>query len=218
MKHPNQKSLVQIARERISHYGADKAEVRHLLAGILDGDVPKKTVEMLADIPLRELSKMTVEEICQYNGLGPTEALRITLAFELGRRCLSENMDDAAVVKSPEDAVNLLKDMQLLEQEHFRVVLLNTKNKVIKVLEVGIGTISQVIISPRETFKLAVRQNASSIIVAHNHPSGDPTPSPEDIQITKRLVEAGKIMGITVIDHIIIGSSCWTSMKSKGLI
>lgn len=218
MKYSNQRNLALLAREKISVYGADKVEVKHILAGLLDGDVPKQIIENLADLPLEEMAKMTVDELCQFEGLGPTKALRILLAIEHGRRCLKERQTSITEVRSPEDVVKLLDDMRFLEQEHFRIVMLNVKYKLIKVSEISIGILDACHVHPREIFKNAIRCNACSIILAHNHPSGDPTPSREDIAITKRLVEAGELLGINVFDHIIIGNPSFVSLKSKGLI
>lgn len=218
MKYSNQRNLAQLARERISLYGSDKVEVKHILAGLLDGDVPKQTIENLADIPLEEMAKMTVEEICQFEGLGPTRALRLLLAIELGRRCLRERQASITEVRTPEDVVKLLDDMRFMEQEHFRIIVLNNKSKLIKISEISIGTINYTIVHPREIFKNAIRCNACAIILAHNHPSGDPTPSREDIAITKRLKEAGELIGIDVLDHIIISNPRWVSLNQQGLI
>ena len=117
------------------------------------------------------------------------------------------------------DAARLLRpDLEVLDREHFVVMMLDTKNKVIGLNTVAIGTVDSAIVSPRETFKPALLANATSIIVAHNHPSGDPTPSPEDIAVTRDLVEAGRLLGVQVLDHLIIGEDRFVSLKDKGLM
>lgn len=111
-----------------------------------------------------------------------------------------------------------MDDMKFLNKEHFRVILLNTKNQIISIEEISIGNLNSSIVHPREVFNIAIRRSANSIILVHNHPSGDSTPSTEDINITRRLIEAGNIIGIKVLDHIIIGDNNYTSLKQKNII
>jgi DNA repair protein RadC len=134
----------------------------------------------------------------------------------LGRRLLVTSPDARPQITSPTDAANLLMlEMGHLEQEHLRTVLLDTKNRVLETPTVYIGNVNASIIRAAEIFKNAIRANAAALIVAHNHPSGDPTPSPEDVQVTRSLVEAGKLLGIEVLDHIIIGRNQFISLKEK---
>lgn len=138
---------------------------------------------------------------------------------EISRRLYEAKPYEGARVTSPEVVFDILKNRSMhLEVEVFTAVLLDTKNQVKEVVEISSGTLNCCVVHPRDVFKAAIRRNCNSLIVSHNHPSGDPTPSSEDINITKRLVEAGNIIGIKVLDHIIIGNDTYTSLKEKGLI
>ena len=143
----------------------------------------------------------------------------LAAAFELARRIARSMPIERTTITSPLDAAALLlEEMRHLNQEHFVILLLNTKSQVIRKETITIGTLNSALVHPRELFKPAIRHSANSIIMAHNHPSGDPTPSTEDINITKSLVETGKLIGIQVLDHLVIGDNGYTSMKEKGLI
>ncbi len=161
----------------------------------------------------------TEEELLRVKGLTHNRIKMLKAASEVARRLYANPQYKNTFIKSPQDAANILiPEMRFLNQESFRVILLNIKCQVIDISEVSKGSLSSSIVHPRETFALAIKRYASSIIVAHNHPSGDPTPSSEDITITNRLVEAGNVIGIKVNDHIIIGSSRYLSFAEKGLI
>jgi DNA repair protein RadC len=139
-------------------------------------------------------------------------------AIELGRRISIASPEDRPRIQSPEDAANLLLyEMGSLEQEHLRVLLLNTRNECMQSVDVYRGSLNSSLIRIGEVFREAIRQNSAAIIVAHNHPSGDPTPSPEDIAVTRALVEAGKLVDIEVLDHLVIGQNRFVSLKAKGL-
>ena len=158
-----------------------------------------------------------MEELTDLKGIGQAKAVQIAAAVELGRRISNLSYDDRYVIRSPEDGANyVMNDMRLLTQEHFVCLYLNTKNQVIHRQTVFIGSLNASIVHPREVFKEAFRRSAASIICFHNHPSGDATPSREDIEVTKRLVECGKMIGIEILDHIIIGDKKYVSMKEKG--
>ena len=139
-------------------------------------------------------------------------------AMELGRRLVSLHPEDRATIHSPQDVFNLfLAEMGFLEQEHLRVVLLNTKNQVLGVREVYVGNVNSSIIRVSEVFRPAIRENCPAIIVVHNHPSGDPAPSPEDIEVTRQIASAGSLLDIELLDHLILGGQQFISMKEKGL-
>ncbi|WP_245243548.1 RadC family protein, partial [Mesobacillus selenatarsenatis] len=138
---------------------------------------------------------------------------------EIGRRIANHTLDERYVIRSPEDGAKyLMNDMRFLTQEHFVCLYLNTKNQVIHRQTIFIGSLNASIVHPREVFKEAVRRSAASVICVHNHPSGDPTPSREDIEVTKRLAESGKIVGIELLDHLIIGENKYVSLKEKGYV
>lgn len=167
---------------------------------------------------LRELAEATMVELTQIKGLGPVKAKSLLASIELARRLYTTSQDMSKQIKGPQDVADLVMgEMQHLDREHFKALLLNTKNRVIRIETISIGTLNSSSVHPRELFKNAVLYSAAAIILVHNHPSGDPTPSDQDIEITERLVEAGKLLGIEVLDHVIIGNS-FASMKQTGLL
>jgi DNA repair protein RadC len=150
--------------------------------------------------------------------LGEAKAAQLKAALELGRRLLAEQPEERVVVRSPQDVANLvLAEMSLFEEEHLRVVLLNTKNQVMAIPEVYRGSVNTSLIRVSEIFREAVRGNCPALVVVHNHPSGDPTPSTEDIRVTEQIVEAGKLLDIEVLDHLIIGQQRYISLKEQRL-
>lgn len=168
---------------------------------------------------LRGLSEATVNELVTIKGLGPRKASLLKASFELGKRLYCTKPEKPVSIRSPQDVADLvMPEMRYLDREHFRALLLNTKNHIIRVETISIGTLNTSTIHPRELFKPAIRFSAASIILVHNHPSGDSTPSREDIDVTRRLVEVGRILGIEVLDHVIIGDGVFTSFKEKGLL
>ena len=147
------------------------------------------------------------------------KAIHVLAAVEVGRRIASHTLEERYVIRSPEDGAKyLMNEMRFLTQEHFVCLYLNTKNQVIHKQTIFIGSLNASIVHPREVFKEAVRRSAASVICLHNHPSGDPTPSREDIEVTKRLAESGKIVGIELLDHLIIGENKYVSLKEKGYV
>jgi len=146
--------------------------------------------------------------------------VKLLASLELARRLYSSAaLDQPIIIQNPGDAAKLLMaEMRYLDREHFRIILLNTKNHVLAVETISIGSLSSSIVHPRECFSIAIKKKAATIILVHNHPSGNPTPSKEDQDVTKRLVEVGKLIGIDILDHIIIGDGTSVSMKEKGLI
>lgn len=168
---------------------------------------------------LEDLLDASVEELTEIKGIGERKAIQIKASLEFGRRLITSPPTSRPVIKQPEDAAKLLvPDMRYLDREHFRVMLLNTKNHVLAIETVSIGSLSATIVHPREVFLSAIRRSAAAIIVAHNHPSQNSRPSKEDIDITKRLMESGKIIGIDVLDHLVVGGNSWVSMRRDGLV
>jgi DNA repair protein RadC len=167
---------------------------------------------------LEGLHRCSIQELELQRGIGRVKAIQIKAAIELGRRLSSRNPGEKPQIQSPEDAAELLQyEMGALEQEHLRTLLLDTRNRLVKIAEVYRGTLNSSHIRVGEVFREAVRLGAAALIVVHNHPSGDPTPSPEDVAVTRVLVEAGKLLDIEVLDHLIIGSHSFLSLKAKGL-
>jgi DNA repair protein RadC len=164
------------------------------------------------------LARASVTELQTVKGIGPAKAIEIKAALEVGRRLLASAPEQRAQVSSPADAANLLmSDMSLLEQEHLRLILLDTRNQVLATPNVYVGSLNTSVIRVGELFRYAIKENAAAIIVAHNHPSGDPSPSPEDVQVTKQIVSAGKLLDIDLLDHVIIGRGRYVSLKERGL-
>jgi len=169
---------------------------------------------------LKNIAAASMEELTKIKGIGPAKAAQIKAAFELSKRLEdSSDKDRKTTVKSPEDAIKSVKNqLKGKKKEHFLVLSLDTRNHLINTQTISIGSLDSSIVHPREVFKEAISSTAASVIFAHNHPSGDPTPSEDDIKLTKRLVEAGEILGIEVLDHIIICDKDYISMKSKNLL
>jgi len=174
---------------------------------------------MLSQFDLKQLSVAPISQIMQIHGIKKAKAAQIAACFELSRRLEVFKSEDLNKISSPEDVYRLLyPGMRETKREIFIELCLDTKNQIIKQETISIGSLNANVVHPREVFKTAIRESAAHIIVAHNHPSGDPTPSREDIEITKKLVETGNIMGITVLDHVIIGDGRHFSMKEAGHI
>ena len=212
-------------RERLLALGAEKVSNAELLAVILRTGTYQDTALDLAQMvlsragKLRELPYLAVEELMEIKGIGPAKAVQLKAALELGRRMVVASRGYNVDITSPEEVFNyMMEEMRYLEQEEFRIILLNIKNKVQGVETVFRGGLNSSIVHPREIFRLALRRSAASLILLHNHPSGDPTPSAEDLSVTRRLVEAGEIMGVSILDHIIMGEGRFLSFREKGLI
>ncbi|WP_216828803.1 RadC family protein [Alkalihalobacterium elongatum] len=212
-------------RERLLAEGARFLSNQELLAIILRTGSKEESVLQLAQRVLQKfdgltmLREATVEELQEIKGIGEAKAVEVCAVLELGRRITSLKLDDRYVIRSPEDVSRyVMEDMRSLTQEHFVCLYLNTKNHVLHRETIFIGSLNASIVHPREVFKEALRRSAASFICLHNHPSGDPTPSREDIEVTKRLSECGKIIGIELLDHVIIGDRTYISLKEKGYL
>lgn len=170
-------------------------------------------IEGPASNPLRYLAVARPEELCQVDGIGIAKAVRIVAAIELGRR-LSAVAPRRQVVREAGDVAGLLHEsMRHLRREHLRAVLLDTKRQIIAIDTVSVGGLDSTVVHPREVFRKAIQRSASAVILVHNHPSGDPTPSPDDLAVTKRLIEAGRMLGIDILDHIILGDGRYVSIR-----
>lgn len=211
-------------RERLKQVGEKALTTAELLAIILRVGTRGVNVIRLAERLLSEfeglpgLARASVAELAGINGIGDAKAVQIKAALEMGRRMVASSPEERPRVGSPADAANLLmSEMMFLEQEHLRVILLNTRNEVLAAPTIYQGSLNTSVIRVAELFRTAIRANAAAIIVAHNHPSGDPSPSPEDIKVTRQLVKSGKLLDINVLDHIIIGHQRYVSLKERRL-
>lgn len=212
-------------RERLLSRGAAQLSNAELLAILMATsgqkgenviDLAQRVLIKIGDI--QNLPRLTVEQLCEVKGIGPAKAVLLMAVVELSRR-LNVGGDIPTTVRSPEDVKRLLVDrFRFEERERFFAVMLNTKNICLGVEEVSVGSLNSSIVHPREVFKAAIRRSAASVIVAHNHPSGDSTPSREDVEVTRRLCEAGRVIGIEVLDHVIFGDGVILSLKEKGLM
>lgn len=213
-------------REKLVEYGAKELSNSELLAilirtGSRESSALDLAHQLLRVIPdgIVSLGDSHVEEITKVKGLGECKAAQILAAVELGKRIVLENTKDRKKITSPLDVVDFfMADMSRLKKEHFKITMLDTKNNIIGIEEVSIGNLNSSIVHPREVFKQAIKRSSSAIILVHNHPSGDPSPSREDINITKRLVECGDLLGIRVLDHIIIGDKRHISLKEMDIL
>jgi DNA repair protein RadC len=212
-------------RERLQKFGPEALSAQELLALIIGRGIPQKSViniaqELLAKFGnIKAISQATLEELSQIKGIGLAKAAQLKACFELGKREELEPELKNFDIKDPESVVKAIRaSIKDKAKEHFKLILLNPRNKIIGISTISIGTLNASLVHPREVFKDAIMHSAASVVLAHNHPSGDPEPSEDDLTITKRLIEAGKILGIEVIDHIIIAKNGFFSFKGKGLI
>jgi DNA repair protein RadC len=232
MTEPNSKPTYRIAdlhesdrpRERLSVLGAQALTNAELIAILLRVGVQGENAVEVGQRLLNKfnglggLHRAPFKELINQHGLGEAKAAQIKAAIELGRRLTLEAPEERPSINSPADAASLLQyEMSALEQEHLRVLLLDRRNRVLEAVEVYKGSVNSSQVRVGELFKDAIRANASAIIVAHNHPSGDPTPSPDDVAVTRAIVQAGKLLDIDVLDHLVIGQGKWVSLKERGL-
>lgn len=232
MTESNSKPVYRIAdlpesdrpRERLESLGPQALTNAELIAILLRVGV---TGENAVDVGQRLLNKFgglsglhraPFDELLNQHGVGEAKASQIKAAIELGRRLMLESPEERPAINSPADAAALVQyEMSALEQEHLRVILLDRRNRVLDIVEVYKGSVNSSQVRVGEMFKEAVRKNASAIVVVHNHPSGDPTPSPDDVAVTRAIVQSGKLLDIDVLDHLVIGQPKWVSMKERGL-
>ena len=212
-------------RERLKQHGPKHLNNTELIAILLRTGMTGENVISLSSRVLTSLGglaglgRSNFTELCSQRGLSEAKACQLLAAIELGRRFVSLAPEERVVINSPQDVANLLTaEMAALEQEHLKALLLNTKNEVMGIREIYVGNVNTSVVRPAEVFRPAVRDNATAVIVAHNHPSGDPTPSDEDIAITRKLIEAGKMMAVELLDHLVIGSgNRFVSLKESSL-
>lgn len=218
--------LSERPRERLRDYGAQSLSNAELLAIILrTGSGSMNVVNLATNLLARHgglggLARLSFHDLVRERGLGEAKASELLATFTLAARLQALQPEERAIVKTPQDVYLLLGlEMSLLDTEHLRVILVNTRNQVMAVKELYKGNVNSAVVRTSEVFQEAVRQNAPSIILVHNHPSGDPMPSPDDVQLTKTVVEAGRILQIEVLDHIIIGQGQerFISLQQLGL-
>ncbi len=215
--------LEERPREKMMIYGEQALSNAELLAIILRTGTAKKSAIDIAhnliekcSADFSDLNQFSLEELCEIEGIGPSKACQILSSLELGRRIQRSNFKSKTKVTSPDKIFEFFKSEIGHEKvEKFIIVLLNTKNEIIKWEIISVGSLNASIVHPREVFNKAIKKNAAAIIAVHNHPSGHVSPSQEDMNVTMRLKEAGKIVGINLIDHIIIGRERYYSFKEN---
>ncbi|HMO56681.1 MAG TPA: DNA repair protein RadC [Roseiflexaceae bacterium] len=214
----------QKPRERLRSQGAAALSDAELLAILLRVGVEGASAITIAQQLLRDmggwqgLQRAGFEELCHRRGMGTAKTAQLKAALEIARRLLIATAAERPQIRAPSDAAQLMQvEMSHLDQEHLRTICLDTKNRVQKVQTVYVGSLNASMVRIGEVFKEAIRLNSAAIIVVHNHPSGDPTPSPEDTLVTRQIVEAGKLLDIDVLDHLIIGAGRFVSMRERGL-
>jgi DNA repair protein RadC len=211
-------------RERLAKHGPQALSNAELLAILLRVGVQGENAVQVGQRLLQEmgglagLHRASFDDVCRQHGVGPAKAAQIKAAIELGRRLAVEAPEERPAIHSPADAAALIQfEMSALEQEELRVILLDTRNRVQHIETVYRGSLNASQVRVGEIFRAAVRRNVAALIVAHNHPSGDPTPSPDDAAITRAFVQAGKLLDIEVLDHLVIGRGRFVSLKERGL-
>ncbi|WP_269902676.1 RadC family protein [Crassaminicella thermophila] len=213
-------------REKLLMSGANALSNAELLAILIrTGTKETSAIDLsqrilsASDDGLRYLADCTIEELSQIKGIGVAKACQVVAAIELGKRLAMSSAKAKININSPRDIVKIfMEEMRYYKKEYFKIMLLNTKNEIISIENISIGSLNSSLVHPREVFVRAIRKSAASLVLIHNHPSGNPKPSNEDIKITQRLIEAGKIIGIEILDHIIIGDGIYISLKEISMI
>lgn len=211
-------------RERLYLHGPQVLSNAELIAILLRVGVPGENAVQVGTRLLQKfggisgIHRAPLSDLINQHGIGQAKAAQLKAAIELGRRLMSEKPQEQVVINSPADAADLVRyEMAALEQEHLRVILLDRRNRVMETSELYRGSTSSAQVRVGEIFREAIRKNASALIVIHNHPSGDPTPSPDDVALTRAIVQAGKMLDVDVLDHLVIGQGRWVSLKERGL-
>jgi len=211
-------------RERLARLGPQALTSAELLAILLRVGVPGENAVQVGQRLLQNfgglsgLHRADFGEVCAQHGIGPAKAAQIKAAIELGRRLTQTSPEERPAIHSPEDAAALVQyEMSALEQEELRVILLDTRNRVLHIDSVYRGSLNTSQVRIGELFRTAIRNNSAAVIVVHNHPSGDPAPSPDDVAVTRAIVQAGKLLDIEVLDHLVIGNGRFVSLKERGL-
>ncbi|MCM8794376.1 MAG: DNA repair protein RadC [Candidatus Omnitrophica bacterium] len=211
-------------RERMLRFGERALSQQELLACLLGRGVAGESVLVTAQRllsgfgSLQGIAEASIEQLASVKGMGPAKAVQIKAACELSRRARLQPQEPGAEIRSAQEAIQVAANhLSGRQKEHFVLLLLDARHRVSKIAEISVGSLDMSVVHPRETFKEAIRSSAAAIILAHNHPSGDPTPSPEDLELTHRLIEGGELLGIPVLDHIIVGAPESMSLKEEGL-
>lgn len=211
-------------RERLYHRGPSELSLIEVLSIILGRGTRNasalvlsyRLLERFGDIG--SLGKASLDDLRKIPGIGFVRACQVVAAFEVGRRFARDSGTRGASIRGPEDIAGIFMDeMKHLDREHFKAALLDTKNQVLRVVTISIGSLNASIVHPREIFKPAISASAASIVLVHNHPTGDPTPSHEDVEFTRRFAQCGELMGIRLLDHVIIGAGRYRSLKESGV-
>lgn len=212
-------------QEKLLKYGANSLSNSELIAIILRTGSKDENVIMLSQRILKEdgkglrnIAEGTIDKFKSYKGINNVKASQLVAIAEISKRISTLKLDKVKISSPNDAAVVMMEDMRYYKKEYFKIILLDTKNNIIKVAKISIGSLNTSIVHPREVFREAIQNSSSSIILVHNHPSGEPQPSHEDIILTNRLVECGKILGVRIIDHIIIGDGVFYSFKEEGLL
>ncbi len=212
-------------RERLIRHGPDRLSNSELIAILLRTGTRRQNALALADRLLAQFDSLvglfsaSHEELQKVEGIGPAQAAVIMAAFELAKRLSESRMELKDVISTPRDAAQMvLRELSFADKEHFVIIMLNTKNRVIAKKVISIGHLNASIVHPREMFKEAIRRSSAAVILVHNHPSGDLTPSQEDIATTERLKQVGELLGIEVLDHLIVGDNRYFSFREQGLL
>ena len=214
-------------REKLLTAGAASLSNTELLAVLLRTGVKndsalrvaEKVLALYKERGLAAITQMSAKELSSIKGVGMAKAATILAAVELGRRLALKAAEARTVVHGPADAASyVMPRFRFERREHFAVLLLNAKNHILALKTISVGTLTSSVVHPREVFQAAIEQSAASVILVHNHPSGDPAPSGEDLAVTRRMVEAGEIMDIPVLDHVIVGYDKFISLKEEGMI
>lgn len=217
-------SISERPRERLEKLGAGALNDAELIAILLRTGLPGENAVQIGQRLLNSfgglhgLHKASFEDLCTQPGVGLAKAAQLKAAIELGRRMVRDHPEEQPAIHGPQDAADLVMyEMSALEQEELWVILLDTRNRVLKIESLYRGSLNSSQVRIGEVFKAAIKRNAAAIIVVHNHPSGDPTPSPDDIALTRAVIQAGKLMDVEVLDHLIIGLGRFVSLKERGL-
>ncbi|MBI2121991.1 MAG: DNA repair protein RadC [Candidatus Sungbacteria bacterium] len=210
-------------REKLVAKGAENLKDSELLAILLrTGKAGKNVIEIASQIlakhSKKRLLQMTYQDLVKIGGIDSAKATTLLAAFELAKRALEVNDTNLPTIVTPKDVVAQLAELRNNKKEHFIALYLNARNQLVHKETISMGTLNANLVHPREVFEPALKHSAASIMVAHNHPSGDSKPSEDDLEITKRLVEAGKLMGIEAVDHIIITKNTYLSFRGERLI
>lgn len=208
-------------RERLAQRGPAALRDHELLAIVLGSGIRGRSVldlaaAILAQHPDGALARLGFRELRAIRGIGPAKACALLAATELARRWLREDEGALPIVASSQDAADQVPELRRAKKEHFLALYLNARNQVLAKETVSVGTLTANLVHPREVFQPAVSHSAASVLLIHNHPSGDPAPSAEDLALTRRLTAAGELMGITVLDHVIVGATTHVSLKDQG--